>query len=519
MAIDMTVTSLWYLLLLAAGFAVYYLTPKRAQWLVLLLMSLVFYRFAAVPYTFVFLAYSTAVTYLATFLMERWDEPGKEKLRGAALFSSIVLNVLPWLLTSASDLWVKGSLHLHNLLGAVPALKALPIAAAIGMGYYTCQVISYNVDCYWKNIERQKNPLKLLTFVCFFPQLTTGPISRYENLRVMYEGQAFRYKNLCYGAQRILWGFFKKLVLADRAGIIVNAVWQDLDGYTGYWHWIALLLYPILLYCDFSGCMDIVLGTAELFGIHLEENFRNPFFSKSCREFWTRWHITLGKWAKDYVMYPILKSGRMVRFTKAAKERFGKKNGKFLSAAFAAGMVWLVMGIWHGGFRHIVGVSLYYWVLIELGEWFDPQSKKWIRFLGIDTSCFSWQLFQRARTYLIYAFGAVFFQAPSIRQALAFLKSLFGMFWTGQRNPWIFFSGEVLETGASYGDLNLLVLGVALLITVAVLREKYGYARDWVARQGFIFRWAVWIFLFLLVLIYGAYGPGYDSSVFIYQGF
>lgn len=519
MPIHMTVTSIWYLLLIAGGFCIYYIVPKRLQWLVLLAMSLVFYYFAGVRYTFVYLIFSTGVTYLATYMMDRCLEEGREKVRGIILFAAIVLNVLPWLLTSASNLWVSLSVHINHAFSFMPALHALPFAAAIGMAYYTSQVIAYIVDCYWGSVERQKNPVKLLTFVCFFPQLTTGPISRYDNLKTIYAGHTFQYKNLCFGAQRILWGFFKKLVVADRTSMIVNAVWNDLSGYYGLWHWVALLLYPILIYCDFSGCMDIVLGTAELFDIHLEENFRNPFFSRSIREFWSRWHITLGKWAKDYVMFPILKSSRMVTFTKKAKKRFGKRMGKYIPAAFASGMVWLVMGIWHGGFRHIVGVSLYYWVLIELGEFFDPVWARMIPKLGINTEKFSWRLFQRIRTYCIYAFGAVFFQANSIRAALSFLKSLFSMFWNFKINPWIFFDGSIVNTGITYGGLNLIVIGVALLLAAAILRERYSYAREWIAGQGLWLRWILWITLFLIVLIYGAYGPGYDASEFIYQGF
>lgn len=516
--IHMTVTSFWYFLLLILGFVLYNILP-RFQWVLLLIMSGVFYYFAATPYTFLYLIFSTFVAYMITYLVEKSHLKGKTRSGKYILACGIVLNIVPWFLTSGSDLWIKGSEITHRFIGIIPALHGVPIAAAMGMAYYTSQVISYMIDCSWGMIERQKNPLKLLTFVAFFPQLTTGPISRYDNLKCIYARHTFSYKNMCFGTQRILWGVFKKLVIADRAGIMVNAIWSDLSRFSGYWHWIALLLYPILIYADFSGCMDIVLGTAELFDIHLEENFKNPFFSKTIREFWSRWHITLGKWAKDYVMYPILKSKYMVGLTKNAKKRFGKKMGKFLPAAFASGMVWLVMGIWHGGLRHIVGVSLYYWILIELGELFDPIWNKVFQKTGIKTENFSWQLFQRVRTYIIYAFGAVFFQATSMQEAFSFIGSLFSMFWKKEANPWIFFDGSIMQTGITYGGLNLIILGIALLIIVAVLREKYTYARSWMAQQGVVFRWLVWIALFLIVLIYGAYGPGYDASEFIYQGF
>lgn len=487
--------------------------------MVLLIMSCLFYYFAATPYTILFLLFSALVAYASTHIMNMGQIRTHPHIRGCVLFVSILLNVIPWLLTSANDLWIKGSAILHRYVGIIPELHALPLVAAMGMAYYTSQIISYLVDCYWDNAKPQNNPIKLFAFICFFPQLTTGPISRYENLRLMYNKHYFQYKNLCFGCQRIIWGLFKKLVIADRVGIIVNSILADPVGYSGIFHWIMVLVYPIQLYADFSGCMDIALGSAELFDIHLAENFNNPFFSKSIREFWTRWHITLGVWAKEYVMYPILKTKIMVNFSKSTKKKLGKHMAKFIPAAFAAGMVWLVMGVWHGGIKYIVGVSLYYWVLIEMGELFEPISKKIIYALKINTSNFSWRFFQRARTYLIYAIGATFFNTAGIHDALYMIKSCFTLPFDGNMNPWILCDGSILKTGITYAQINIIIIGVVLMVIVANLRESYGYAREWVSKQGIIFRWLIWILLLFAVLIFGAYGPGYDASKFIYGQF
>jgi len=392
--------------------------------------------------------FSATVAYIATILMDFFKAKGKLPEARWVLIIAIVLNIIPWLMTSGSDLWMTSLSIFQSTIRDTSSLQPFPIAVAMGMAYYTSQVIAYMVDCYWESIERENNPIKLLLFLCFFPQLTSGPISRYRNLKSIFEKHSFQYTNLCFGAQRILWGFFKKLVLADRINIVINAVWGEPDTYVGLWTWISMLLYPILLYADFSGCMDIALGTAELFDIRLEENFNNPLLSKSIRDFWGRWHITLGKWAKDYVMYPLLKSSYMVALTKKTKALFGKRLGKFLPAAFASGVVWLVMGIWHGGVKYIIGVSLYYWVLIEAGEFFDPYCKKIIVRLAINTEKFSWKLFQCIRTYFIYAFGLIIFKASSLEEADAFIKRLF---IGSEMNPWIFFDGSVLNTGITWG--------------------------------------------------------------------
>ncbi len=514
----MTITAFSFLVFLLLGAVLYYILPKAWQWVVLLILSVIFYVAAAEPYTLIYLILSTALAYGATMLQSHASPKIPARLVSAVGVVAIVLNLGIWFVLKGSEIWEKT----FNVLGRfIPTFAKIPesyealgCVAALGMGYYTLQVIGYILDCYWGNVEPQKNPLKLFLFVCFFPQLTTGPISRYNQLSQIYEKHRFSYENMCFGAQRILWGFFKKLVLAERVAIIVSGVWENLEIYTGYWRWIAMLLYPIELYADFSGCMDIVLGAAEIFGIRMPENFNSPFFSRTIQEFWQRWHITLGAWAKDYVLYPLLKSSKMVKFSKFCKKRFGKKMGKFISTAVGMFVLWMAIGIWHGAFRHIVGVSLWFWLLLMLGELFAPFFKKINTFLKVPENSFCWRLFQSARTYIIFAVGVVFFRAPYTSTGIQFIKSL-----TAVDNPWVIFDGSVLELGVTYQDLNLIILAVVLLIIVGVLREKFGYARTWVAKQFLPFRWLIWLGLFAVVLIYGKYGPGFDAAEFIYQGF
>ena len=273
------------------------------------------------------------------------------------------------------------------------------------------------------------------------------------------------------------------------------------------------------MYTDFSGCMDIVIGVSELFDIQLPENFNNPFFSRSSQEFWQRWHITLGSWAKDYVLYPLLKCDPMTRFGKRVRKKYGRKWGSFLKNCVGMFCLWMVMGIWHGGYRYILGVSLWYWVILMLGNLLSPVFEKVITALEIKTESFSWHLFQSVRTYFIYSVGAVFF-LRGVFGGAGLLKDCFRVLTVrGFANPWVLFDGTILNTGMTWRDLNIVILGVVLMTAAAVLREKYGYARIWIAKQGFVFRWLVWCLLFVFVLIYGMYGPGYEASAFIYQGF
>lgn len=519
----MTITSFYFLLLVTIGVIFYYITPRGWQWLELLFLSLIFYYFAAVPYTIIYLIISTLIAYCSTVAMQKAKERA-EKRQAFSLVVTIVgiaLNIGIWFVLKGKGLWRFFAVRFlaHIYVPQVDTLLNMQLISALGMGYYTLQVLGYIIDCYWENIKPQRNPLKLFLFVAYFPQLTTGPISRYDQLEVLYDRHKFNYQNIAFGAQRILWGFVKKIVLAERIGILVSAITDNPDTFIGFYSWIAILMYPLQMYADFSGCMDIILGVSELFDIHLVENFRNPFFARSSQEFWQRWHVTLGTWAKDYVLYPLLKSSPMIRFGKFSRKKFGKKTGKFLVNAVGMFILWMVMGIWHGGLRYIAGVSLWYWIILMLGDLLTPVFAKITTSLHMKTESFSWRLFQSGRTYFIYAVGATFFSL-GVDRGIAVLSDAWHVIsMDNYANPWIFFDSSVLTTGITYGDINIILLVILMLIIVACLREKYGYARIWIQEQSFVFRWFIWISLFVFVLIYGKYGPGYDAAEFIYQGF
>ncbi len=506
----MSITSFGFLLMICAGVSLYYILPKSWQWVELLVLSLIFYCMSAAPYTFVYILISTAAAYISTrFARGKGAETDRGRKLAACLgVGAVLINVGLWFVFKGKGLWMP-------FFGEA---AVMPYLAALGMGYYTLQVIGYILDCYWGSIEPQKNPLKLLLFVCFFPQMITGPISRYSQLEALYEKHPLSYENITFGAQRILWGFFKKLVLAERVGAVVNAIWE-MQTQEAVFLWIALLLYPIQMYADFSGCMDIVIGAAECFGIKLPENFNNPFFARSIQEFWQRWHITLGTWAKDYVLYPLLKSERMVRLGSSAKKKFGKRYGKFISTALGMLVLWLVMGIWHGGVKYILGVSLWYWALLMLGDLCAPGLKKVTRLLKVHEDSFSWRLLQSIRTYLIYAVGAVFFRAETVGGALAFFKNMLVMTVNGNLHLENLFNKSLLQLGLNISDWIVILISVLLLVTAAVLREKDGYARAWVARQILPFRWFVWLGFLVAVVICGKYGEQYNAVNFIYQIF
>lgn len=516
----MTITSFFYFVFLLVGGIIYYLVPGKVQWIILLGMSLLFYHYAAADYTIVFLILSTLIAYIASNLMRQKKIRDMKKANtwiAVITIGAVFFNALAWFSLKGSSFWITGSRIVNRFIPSFPTLSALPLIGALGMGYYTAQIIGYIIDCYWGDIEPQKNPFKLFLFTAFFPQLTVGPISRYSDLESLYVKHTFSYRNLCFGCQRILWGLFKKIVVADRINLITRAIWADSTYWVGFWPWIALLLYPLQMYADFSGCMDIVLGAAELFDIHLAENFNNPFFSRNIQEFWQRWHMTLGEWARTYVYYPILKS-RLIQFiSKWARKQFKSRIAKLIPWVVGMGILWLVMGFWHGAVQYIVGVSAWFWLVLVIGELFVPVSKKLIEFLNINTDSFSWHLLQSIRTYILVAFGLLFFISNGVGDAVGRCIVLYrGLH---NLNPWIFFDGSITGLGVTYRDINIIIVGTFLFAVVAILRERYGYARNWMQKQILPFRWLAWMVLFIIVAVYGLYGPGYDATAFIYEGF
>ncbi|MCH5251172.1 MAG: hypothetical protein J1E98_14640 [Lachnospiraceae bacterium] len=517
----MTITSFHFLIFVTIAVAIYYLVPKVWQWVALLIMSLIFYHYAARTRTIVFLLISTFTVYVCTMWMDRIRRNRNGSPKAVTVLAAITVsfNMVLWFVFKGYEYWaaaIKGIEHIHST--PLSGLLNMELVAALGMGYYTFQVTGYVLDCAWGIVKPQRNPLKLFLFVCFFPQLTTGPISRYDQLESLYQQHNISYQNITHGAQRVLWGFFKKLVLAERVGIIVSGITSNLEVYNGFYAWVAILLYPIQMYADFSGCMDIVIGVAEMFDIKLAENFKNPFFSRTVQEFWQRWHITLGAWAKNYVLYPLMKSQPMSKFGKFTRNKFGKSFGKKIATSVSLIAPWFVIGIWHGGFRFIVGVTLWNWTILTLGELLSPVFRKIIKVFNFRTDSFSWHFFQSARTYFIYAMGITFF-AEGVGKGVSLLRSAAKVITGGAANPWIFFDGSILHLGIAWRDINLIIIAVLLLIIVGILSEKYGYARNWMDKQSVLFRWSAWIILFVLVLVYGKYGPEYHAADFIYQRF
>ncbi|EOS25712.1 hypothetical protein C806_01839 [Lachnospiraceae bacterium 3-1] len=492
----MSLTSIYFFLFMTALIIIYFIVPKKVRWIVLLVGSCYFYLAGGLD-IFCIACATVAITYFAAIWMEKASQDIKKK---RLLLSAAVVLLLGFLtLTKVSSHY---------------GWQYRWLVVPLGISYYTFSLIGYLADVYWKKEKAETNYLKLLLFTLYFPKIIQGPISKHKSIAgQLLEGHEFDYDNLCAGVQLAMWGYFKKLVIADRAAIFVDTVFGGLDNYleSGAILTMAVILSTVQLYCDFSGYMDIVIGISQILGIQLENNFKRPFFSKSAAEFWRRWHITLGAWFKDYVYMPIVISPRLIKFSTWVRNHFGKRTGKAMMNVIPLAVVWLLTGLWHGTGKNYVLWGIYWGAIIITTTVFAPEIKKFNKFLHINTEASSWQLFQMVRTTAIFCVGRLITAPGSLRNSW---KILLGM--THSFRLWELFDGTIYTLGLAEIDMKLLVLSIGILWIVGIQQEKSSI-RERISGWNALARWSFYAVAFVSIFMLGIYGTGYDASSFAYE--
>ena len=393
----------------------------------------------------------------------------------------------------------------------------------LGLSFFILQSVSYLVDVYRQTIRADRNLARVGLFLGFFPSIVEGPICRYsQTAEALWNAGPIRYENLTLGLQRILFGLMKKLVVADRLNPIVEEMFTTSESYPGYLSLIAGILYTIQLYMDFSGSMDAVCGTAQIFGITMPENFKRPFFSKNISEFWTRWHITLGTWFRDYIFYPVTMSGPLKKLTGAARKKLGNHFGPLIAGSIALLCVWFCNGLWHGAAWHYVFFGLYHFVLILLGSAFAPLFKRVNGALHLTPENKAFRLFQMLRTTFLVILGEIIFRADNMAMAGNMLRRIFTDFGEPFSKyysilGWMKTLAD--STLCSVRDLQIVGVAAVILLAVSILQERGGNIRSRLSARPAWQRWAVWYALLLFILIFGAYGPGYVAIDPMYANF
>lgn len=507
----MSITSMSFLFLASFGMILYYSVFSNYQWQFLLVLSVLFYCLLGIPYTIIYLIISTASTYLAALYIVKWKNEktaiGLKTAKYILVFTLAVdigmLGVLKY-----TNFFLKNFNLLARVFGSNFFLPLVQWTSSLGISYYTLQLVGYLLDCYWGTTQPQKSMAKFSLFACYFPQMLSGPISRYHQVESqLYIKHKLSYHNLLFGIQRISLGFFKKLVISPQFANIVNPVFSNYSNYHGITIWIAAFAFTMQLYTDFSGYMDIILGISECFDIRLPENFKTPFFSQNIQEFWRRWHITLGLWLRDYIMYPLLKSDKWILFGDYLKKKFGKKIGKKISTYLGMLVLWCVMGLWHGnGWKYIIGEGLWFWLLIVLGQSLSGYFVRMIELLHMDVKSSLYHFLQKARTFVCFSIGCVFFRADGLSSAIHMLYNACTDFITFTAIP-------------HYTMIDAVKLSITCLVLLAIskLEDKHGDFRIWLSYQKVLVRITVFNILVFSTFLYGIYGDGLVQ--FIYQGF
>jgi len=510
----------------------YAFLPKKYRWMFLLLCSYAFFWMLSKKLLIYILISTIAIHYIGIWLgfiqkerdeklstVERGEKKAirlqYQKKQRLVLAAAICFHIGLLVLLKYSPFLAKNVQSLLTMLNVPLKIKIPKFALPIGLSFYTLQAVSYMIDVYRGTIKPDQNLGRLALYMCFFPSLMEGPICRYaQTANQLYSGEAVTYHNLTYGSQRILYGLFKKIVIADRLNLLIKSVFSDFIQYDGTVMLVGAVLYTCQLYMEFSGTMDVVIGSAEIFDIHLPENFQRPFFSKTISEFWQRWHITLGLWFKDYIFYPVSMSKRMKKLTMNARKKLGNHYGPLLAGSIALFCVWICNGLWHGSGWNYIFFGLYHFFLILSGSILEPTIRRITDALHIKRDSKGYHLLQIGKTTIFVIIGELFFRANGLTAGLAMFKKILTEFSLSS-----FVDGTLLNLGMDLYDYVVVLLAVLLVLAMSILKEKGISIRDMVASKPIYVRWAIYYSIIMLIIIFGAYGEGYAPIDPIYANF
>ena len=539
----MSYTSLGFMIFIAVTITAYFVFPvKKYQWTVLLAASWFFYLFSSFRGA-AFILFTTLTTWGGTLLLDRvirvskqtlrehkgdWDRDTRrqfkkdtERKKRRITAAVLVLNfgVLAFL-----KYFNFGAESICHLLG-LPAPRTLDLLLPLGISFYTFQSMGYVIDVCREQAEAERNPAKVSLFVSFFPQIVQGPVSAWNDLaHQLFEPHSMDFTRFKYGCELMLWGFFKKLVIADRAVIAVAAAMEGgrLLSFSGTTVLFTVLVYALQLYADFSGGIDITRGVAQILGIDLTRNFRQPFFATSISDFWRRWHISLGAWMKNYLFYPLALSDAALSFTsRLQKSRFGRGGAgehiaRVLPSCFASIIVFLVVGVWHGAEWKCVMYGVYNGVIIAVSTLLEPVFRRQNELLRIDPASRLLRLFRTARTFVLVLIGFLFDLVPDVRS----FPRVFGTILL--RQDFALARIEIRD-GLSLllSQYVLLAAGAAILLAVGILRElrPERSLRQALDRRPYLVRSGLIFCCVMAIVVYGIYGGEYNPADFVYMQF
>lgn len=521
----MPFTTLQFIGFFAAFFFAYYAIPKKGQWLLLLLGSMIFYAYASPFYLLLLWAvilltyggtrwlsrvYAARDVYLKVHKAELSRDAKKDYKAGVAKQANriVALTIISLLVILGVFKYLQFLLDNVSWLGGVFGWRiqspTLNILLPVGLSFYIFQGIGYCIDVHREEIAAERNLFRHALFISFFPQIMQGPIGRYGSLAPqLIAAHDFDYERTVLGIQRIAWGFFKKFMIANTIANGINPCWMKVDQYPGALCWTVIVtLYAIQLYADFSGYMDIACGCSQMLGIKIDENFNCPYFSKSVPEFWRRWHMTLSSWFKDYLFYPLLRSDWNGNLRKRLMAN--KYLANVLPTSLALSVVWFATGLWHGAAWGFVAWGVYYGIFMIAGialqpacDWFHAKFPKLV-------SSRAYGLWQMVRTFAIVVIGYSIFKPADLASTVHIWKQML----TGREAEGVYQIQYTL-----HHSFFTVCVWIAVLFAVEVWHygHERGTIRAAIRKLPCVVRWGLYLTFAWLVVFYGLYGSGFDQ--------
>lgn len=522
----------FFALFLPLSILAYALTPNRLKRYCLLIENCIFYWLVS-GVLIVYLCVTTVSMYCFGLWLDgiqknmkaAVDKADKESRREIkktfaakqryAVLLAVILHIGVLLLLKYSGFFAE---NVNSLLGAVGASFVIEIPkflVPVGISFFTLQALSYIFDVHNGTVKADRNILRLALFISFFPQIVEGPICRYnQTADQLWDVKPVTYHNLTWGLQRFLYGLMKKLVIADRLNPFVKHCFIDYETHDGGMAALAAICYTIQLYMDFSGSMDAVIGVAQIFGIEMPENFKRPFFSRTISEFWTRWHITLGTWFREYVFYPITTASCMKKLTTYMRRKAGNHYGPLAAGSIALFCVWYCNGLWHGPAWNYVFFGMYHFVLILTGSLIAPLAKTVNSRLHINTESVPYRVFQTVRTAVLVVVGEMFFRALRLRDGLKMFSLMVTDFSLGTINS------DVLKmANTDYMEGIVALLALMIVVIVDVLNERGISVRERISKRHIAVRWVIFYALIIFIIVFGCFGVGYEAVDPLYAQF
>ena len=493
----MSLISMEFLIFVGIAVIGYYLIPKRFQWIWLLIFSYIYYASSGIKILF-FLLYTTITTYGTGRLLDRVNH--KELPRNEAksrkrriLIGCLLLNFGMLAVLKYTNFAIE---NVNAIFHAGISFQKLILP--LGISFYTFQSMGYIIDVYWGKYEAEKNPFRFALFVSFFPQLVAGPIERSSRLLNQFNDRhKFDYDRVCRGLMMMVWGFFQKMVIADRVAVFVNQIFNYYNYYSGLEIFIGMLFFAVQIYCDFAGYSNIALGAAQVMGFDLMQNFTQPYLARSVAEFWKRWHISLTSWFRDYLYIPL----------------GGNRKGKWIKYRNIM-IIFLTSGLWHGAnWTYVIWGGLNGAFQIVGAQTLNLR-KRIKKAAGIREDSWSYKMLATVITFLLVDFTWIFFRADNIEAAFSLIRQMFSGF-----RPWILIDGSLYAMGLSFIDFWIGMIAIAVLLAVDILHSRNVHIREWIVKQNLWFRWGIYLLAVYSILIFGYYGPNFDATQFIYFQF